>query len=419
LGQRLAALEAHPHFSEALAVADGLRAGGFKTFLVGGCVRDAWLGKRAMDLDLATSALPEDVEKLFPKTIPVGKAFGTVIVVMETGKFEVTTFRRDGAYLDGRRPSIVEFSDAKEDALRRDFTINALFYDPMTGETIDYVNGLEDLSSKIIRTVGEPALRFDEDKLRILRAIRFSAQLGFDIELKTWEAIKQFAPQIGQVSRERVYQELLKILGSDFVQLGLERLIKSGLATQVFPSLSEIHRDHELWQFFCKQIECISESLSLLALIGFLSPNRKAFVSDLESLKPPRQVMQTVQSLIQTSDLLWSGKLRKAERIRLWTQPFWRPLLELSEAVAMAKKDGLAQIEIWIKEFLEVCDETGKLPKPYMTGEDLLALGFVAGPKLGTALEEIYLLQLESKITSRLAALEFAKNCLAGTSSGV
>jgi poly(A) polymerase len=188
-----------------------LQTAGFAAFWVGGCVRDFLLGREPQDFDIATDAKPEQVEKLFRKTIPVGKKFGVMVVVENKQQFQVATFRAEADYQDGRRPEKVVFASAEADALRRDFTVNGLFYDPLTEKIHDWVGGEKDLRAKIIRTIGAPEERFAEDHLRLLRAVRFAAQLGFEIEPQTFAAIKSLAPKIKLISAERVRDELIKL----------------------------------------------------------------------------------------------------------------------------------------------------------------------------------------------------------------
>ena len=195
----------------ALEIVRRLQSAGFAAFWVGGCVRDFLLGREPQDFDIATDARPEQVEKLFRKTIPVGKKFGVVIVVESGHQFQVATFRAEADYQDGRRPEKIIFANAEADALRRDFTVNGLFYDPLTQKIHDWVGGEKDLRAKIIRTIGSPEERFGEDHLRLLRAVRFAAQLNFAIEAKTFAAIQKLAPKIKVISAERVRDELIKL----------------------------------------------------------------------------------------------------------------------------------------------------------------------------------------------------------------
>ena len=198
--------------NKAIKIIKILQANGYKAVFAGGCVRDMLLHKESHDIDIATSASPDEVEKLFEKTIPVGKSFGVIRVVLEDKIFEVATFRNDGKYSDSRRPESVTFSNIKEDAKRRDLTINGLFYDPIKDEIIDYVNGQEDIKRGIIRFIGDPVERIEEDKLRMLRALRFSMKFNFRIERESFNAIKQFRSEITKISMERIQDELVKMI---------------------------------------------------------------------------------------------------------------------------------------------------------------------------------------------------------------
>ena len=202
----------------ATAIVRRLHAAGYAAFWVGGCVRDFLLGREPQDYDIATNALPEAVEKLFPHTVPVGKKFGVLIVVEGGHNFQVATFRAESDYQDGRRPEKVAFGDAEADASRRDFTVNGLFYDPLTEKLHDWVGGEKDLRAKILRTIGAPEERFGEDHLRLLRAVRFAAQLGFAIEPQTFAAVQKLAPKIKLIAAERVRDELIKLFAPPMVE---------------------------------------------------------------------------------------------------------------------------------------------------------------------------------------------------------
>lgn len=227
----------HPHFQFIIKIYQQIKAAGFEVYLAGGCVRDGILGVLPNDFDLAVSAKPEQIEKLFKKTIDIGKKFGTIIVVDEENKkmqVEVTSFRKDGNYNDGRRPDSVQFSTAKEDALRRDFTINALFYDLDKKEIIDFVGGVDDIQKKIIRAVGDPKKRFSEDHLRIIRALRFVSQLGFKLDENTRTAISEQAHTLNTVSQERIFNELDKLIRARYRTKALQELASLKLSYTLF-----------------------------------------------------------------------------------------------------------------------------------------------------------------------------------------
>ncbi|UCE49528.1 MAG: CCA tRNA nucleotidyltransferase, partial [Phycisphaerales bacterium] len=221
----------------AIKVVKELARNGYQALFAGGCVRDMLLGRRAKDYDVATEAQPKDVIRLFRRTLKVGAQFGVVIVLLDGQQVEVATFRTETAYADGRHPGSVEFSTAAEDASRRDFAINGMFYDPLQRKVIDYVGGQADLKAKIVRTIGKPSERFGEDYLRMLRAVRFSTQLGFEIEPATWRAIRRNAANINRISGERIAMELEGILVDPNRAAGASMLIESGLAETIFPTL--------------------------------------------------------------------------------------------------------------------------------------------------------------------------------------
>src|SRR5690242_6631892 len=223
---------------EALAIVTRLQESGFVAFWVGGCVRDLQLGREPADYDIATSALPDQIEALFSRTIPVVRMFGVVIVVEGTHQFQVATFRAEADYRDGRHPEKVSFGDATADARRRDFTVNGLFYDPVNLQLHDWVEGERDLQARLIRTIGPPAERFSEDHLRLLRAVRLAAQLGFTIEPETWEGIRAGAGQIRDISAERIRDELVKLFQGPHAARGLELLSQSGLLEVVLPEIA-------------------------------------------------------------------------------------------------------------------------------------------------------------------------------------
>src|SRR5271155_4015608 len=215
-----------------------LQQAGFAAFWVGGCVRDFLIGREPQDFDIATDAKPEQVEKLFKRTVAVGRKFGVMVVVEGGHQFQVATFRAEADYKDGRRPEKVVFANAEADALRRDFTVNGLFYDPLTEKIHDWVGGEKDLRAKIIRTIGAPEERFAEDHLRLLRAVRFAAQLNFEIEPRTFAAVQSLAPKIKLISAERIRDELLKLFRPPHAARGLVLLRDSGLLEPVLPELA-------------------------------------------------------------------------------------------------------------------------------------------------------------------------------------
>lgn len=225
---------------EATQVVKVLKESGFEAYFAGGCVRDILMLKDPRDIDIATSAKPEEVEEIFEKTYPVGKKYGTILVRSGNYQFEVTTFRKEGRYKDGRRPSVVTFTSAREDALRRDFTINGVFYNPLSNSFIDYVGGQEDIKKRVVKFIGNPEDRINEDRLRLIRAIRFKVTLGFQYSRETFEAVRAQADQIKNVSPERLRDELNKIIESENRHLGLVELSESKLLKHIIPELEEM-----------------------------------------------------------------------------------------------------------------------------------------------------------------------------------
>ena len=237
------AFESHRQWPAVKQVCDSLRAEGHQAWLAGGCVRDLIMNREPNDFDVATDAKPESVEKLFANAITVGREFGVTIVPFDGFQVEIATFRQDGPYEDGRRPTHVVFSTPEEDAKRRDFTVNALYFDVDKKKVVDFVGGEADIRAKTLRAVGDPDKRFDEDKLRILRAVRFAAQLDFQIEAKTLEAVRKRHAQIAVVAHERIRDEILKLMKSPNSPLGLGHLRQTGLWQVIFPELGAILKD--------------------------------------------------------------------------------------------------------------------------------------------------------------------------------
>src|SRR5438132_8230757 len=226
-----------PAKEKALSIVGRLREKGYESYFAGGCVRDMLLKKPPQDYDIVTNAKSDEVDKLFSQTIPVGAQFGVMLVVIEGEPFEVATFRYDGPYLDGRRPAQVRYGSLQEDILRRDFTVNGMVYDPIEDRLIDMVEGRKDLERRSIRAIGNPRERFQEDRLRMVRAVRFAASLGFTIEEQTFRAICELAPAIGDISWERIGEEITRILTEGEARKGFELLDATGLLKILLPEI--------------------------------------------------------------------------------------------------------------------------------------------------------------------------------------
>lgn len=387
-------LQKHYQWTAVCAIYENLRAHGHQAYLAGGCVRDAILGRAPKDLDLATSATPEMIEELFPRTVAVGKAFGVMRVLTEGADVEVATFRRDGEYQDGRRPETVIFSTAEEDVQRRDFTINALLMDPGVEAILDYVEGQKDLERGLIRTVGDPEKRFAEDYLRILRAIRFSGQLGFEIEDKTFEAIQKAPDRVLEVSAERQQEEMTKLLSSEFLDLALHNLKSSGLLQVLFPfrgddiSFLKIPADQnwKRWSLFYLPLLEKEDPLS------FLKKN-------LEHLRFSNRDKKNIQRSFEIlTNPLRHFRLRDGERFIAYDEEAVRWAYQILSFQGSVYQD---QIEFDHRRWLAL----EKMPESFLRGQDLL--GLVQGVKLGELLERSYLLQLEGQLKSREEALRW------------
>ena len=387
-------LQSHPHWPAVEAIYHRLTAEGYKAFLAGGCVRDALLGFKANDLDIATDATPDRIEELFEKTINVGKVFGVMRVLIGGADIEVATFRNDGDYKDGRRPDHVVFSTPEEDAERRDFTVNALFYDLQKHQILDFVNGQADLQRQVLRTVGDAKKRFQEDHLRLLRGARFAAQLDFAVEKTTLEAMTEMAASVKTVSGERLRDEMGKLLKSKNVPLGLRVMQDTGLQQELFPWKSmdvswTAYPGCEIWQ-----------NLSL-----FL---RSAHRADLEKSIELLRLSTKEKRGIEDAWELWEKPedffaLRFGHQVQL----LQKPGKEWALQVLMKEGHFEEQILMLFNERRSLGEE---LPKPFLTGEDLK--GKLQGPAIGQCLQEAYCLQLEGKLKDRKQALSWLEGNL-------
>ncbi|NUN05664.1 MAG: CCA tRNA nucleotidyltransferase [Bdellovibrio sp.] len=396
-------LESHPQWTAVQAIYHTLRANGYKAFLAGGCVRDALLGVPANDLDLATDATPDQLEGLFARTVNVGKAFGVIRVLEQDQDIEVATFRTDGKYKDGRRPEDVQFSSPAEDARRRDFTVNALFFDLEKKTVVDYVDGIQDLGKKILRTVGDAKKRFGEDHLRLLRAARFVAQLNFDLEHKTLQSLQDMAALVKTVSGERLRDEMIKMLKSAAVLRGLKVMQETGMLEVLFPfrlrnnSWNAELQGREAWQ-----------NLALF----FRSAQEVELKQGFQLLK------------------LSSKEQREIERAWiLWQRPAAFFALSIGKKLSKMPEPGtawavaiLAQEHSLFLAEIKVLQQAwqawnAQLPKPFLNGEDLQ--GKLTGKAIGACLAEAFELQLERQLNDREQSLEWLKAYLEKESHGV
>jgi len=424
----MAAIPSDPAAARAFAivVVDRLRAAGHEALWAGGCVRDELLGRTPADYDVATSARPEQVRSVFGHrhTLAVGAAFGVITVLgpRTAGQVEVATFRSDAAYTDGRHPAGVTFTNAREDALRRDFTINGLFLDPVTGTVHDYVAGRADLSAGIVRAIGTPSLRFGEDHLRMLRAIRFAAVFGFALEEQTLEAIVRMAHLVTTVSPERVAAELRAIVARPGQRRALELLEQTGLAREILPEVAPALAStlgaaagHAAWHASARVIDALDEP-ELAAALAVLSSH---LPSD-----TPRQIAARLR--LSTRELKTACWLHEAvtavgaaDEGDLDPQPWSQLQPWLAHDAAFLLADllraraacglGAAAAARWITAKLQLPREQLN-PPPLLTGNELLAAGVPAGRAVGQTLAAVRSLQLDGKIPSRDAAMEWVKS---------
>jgi poly(A) polymerase len=418
----------------ARAICARLRAAGHRALFAGGCVRDRLLGITPKDFDVATSALPDQVAALFPRTIAVGAAFGVILVQTEAGPVEVATFRHDGPYLDGRHPSAVTFTGEREDAARRDFTINALYLDPETDTVLDYVDGLADLRARVVRAVGDPAARFREDHLRLLRAVRFAARLDFSIEPRTLAAIREHAPLCIDTSAERVRDELLKMLTEGHAKRAFELLDETGLLEHVLPEMipmkgceqpPEYHPEGDVFVHTLLLLDQLGECSPALALAALLhdvgKPPTQTFEDRIrfnlhekvgarmaekicKRLRLPNDVSERAVWLVENHmRLAATPEMRESKRKRFVREPGYDELLALGRMDCLASHGDTSHIN-WIEEYRANLRPDEIRPAPLITGNDLIAMGYPPGPRFKEILTAVEDLQLEGRLETPEAA---------------
>src|SRR5437879_8961898 len=442
--------------TSAVEIVRTLRERGFQAYLVGGCVRDLLLGREPKDFDVATNATPQQVMDIFPETYAVGAQFGVVLVPEpkrdETGvspddsskshTVEVATFRSDIGYSDGRHPDEVRFSrDPREDVARRDFTINGMLLDPVSGEVLDFVGGRKDLDAGIIRTIGDPGKRFGEDKLRMLRTVRFAARFEYQIEPATFAAIRGLAEQIRVVSRERVREELTRMLTEGHARRAFLLLDESGLLPQILPEISamkgveqpaEFHPEGDVFVHTLLLLDNLPQHCpmtlawgALLHDVGkpptFRVAERIRFDGHVEvGVKMAEEICarlrfsndETEQILALVDNHMRFGQ---ATRMKEWTlkkfirMPRFDEHLALHRADCLASHRNLATYEFVRQKKDEIPPEKMR-PQPLVTGDDLIAEGHRPGPKFREILNAVEDAQLEGRLGSRDAALEFVRS---------
>lgn len=423
----------------AIEIVEVLRAKGYEALFAGGCVRDMIMGKVPHDFDIATSAKPDEICSLFPKTIPVGAQFGVILVMMDGIQFEVATFRSDIGYQDGRHPTHVEFSSSREDVLRRDFTVNGLLYDPIARKVIDHVEGVRDIEAKCIRTIGDPYRRFEEDKLRLLRAVRFAINLGFDIEERTYTALVKLAPEITVVSAERIRDELIKIFTGPCPGKGLELLSQTGFLGILLPEVEalkgvdqppEFHPEGDVY-IHTKMMLDLLQNPDLFLVFGSLfhdigKPPTKTITDRIRFNNHPlvgaRMTNKILRRLRFSNDQMDGilacienhitfkdvQKMREAKLKRFMQRPTFLTELEMHRLDCVASHGILDNWEFLRGKYDEFSKEPPRL-EPIINGHDLIQLGYVPGPKFKeilTAVEDAF---LEKSISTKEEGIEWIK----------
>lgn len=409
----------------ALQVVERLRSAGFTAYWAGGCVRDELLGIVPKDYDVATSARPEQVRELFGRrqTLAVGEAFGVIIVVgsREAGNVEVATFRRDAGYSDGRRPDAVVFTDAEEDARRRDFTMNALFFDPIAGELIDFVEGRADIERKLVRAVGDAALRFQEDKLRMLRGVRMASTFGFALDPATFAAIRQSAREIGAVSPERIAQEVRAMFGRPGQAEAARLLMAAGLAAEILPEVLPL-REHgssfgagTAWDAAVEMLAEFEKAsirkppLALAALLQETAADEShgavhAATAVMRRWRMSNEEREHVEWLVEHRCSLDGAALRPWSEVQPALAHRWGPdLVEFVAARAAVAAGGAPEHRIADVEFArrKLAEPRAVLdPPPLLTGNDLVRRGLRPGKQFAVLLEKVRAAQLDGAITS-------------------
>lgn len=431
------------HFQMAKGIVGQLKRAGFKAFLVGGCVRDIAMGIPPQEYDIATSATPQDVMKIFPSTVPVGVSFGVVLVLEDNNKFEVASFRKEEEYTDGRHPDRVVYStDEKDDVMRRDFTINGMLYEPFEETIIDLIGGLDDIKRRTIKTIGNPEDRFKEDKLRMLRAIRFGAGLDFEIEENTFRSIKSLAPLISQVSKERIRDEIIKIITQNHPGNGLRLLRESNLLKYILPEVEkmagvaqppEFHPEGDVFKHTCMVLDRLYEvtggdsppELAMGALLHDIGKPDTYTVTDrirfnghdrigarmaryiCKDLKFSNKQIEIITDLVKEhlkfKDVF---KMREATIKRFLGMPNFDDHLKLHLADCLASHGSTEAYDFIVRKLKDYKEEELK-PKPLLNGYDLIDLGYPRGPLYSEILESLEEAQLEGIVKNKEDAKNF------------
>ncbi|MBN1794320.1 MAG: HD domain-containing protein [Candidatus Omnitrophica bacterium] len=421
------------------AIIKRLNSRGFIAYFAGGCVRDMIMKRKPDDYDIATSARPDETRRLFAKTLAIGQQFGVILILEGPFEFEVATFRREGPYLDGRHPTNVRFTDAREDALRRDFTVNALFYDLRQREVIDYVDGQKDIEQKLIRSVGSPYKRFEEDKLRMLRAVRFSCKLDFQIEPETYQAIQDTCAAIHQVSIERIRDELIKICTSHGAGRALELLLETGLLKELLPEVCalkgveqprEFHPEGDVFEHTRRMMDLLENPNPVLAFATLLHDiakpatfqqsdrirfnehdKRGAEMAEhiLRRLRFSNRDIETVSIMIANHMRFMHVKQMKPTRLEhFMLRPTFPDELVMHRIDCLASHGDLSVFEFLTEKYKELQARPPAAP-PVLSGRDLLGAGYTQGPYMGEVLRQAEEAYLEGIVQTKEEALRWVK----------
>lgn len=428
----------------ATELASSLRDAGHLALFAGGCVRDGLLQREPKDYDIATSATPQQVLKLFPKSNEVGAHFGVVIVKHRNHHIEIATFRTDGSYSDGRRPDHVAFSTPEHDAQRRDFTINGLFEDPFSGEIIDHVGGLADLKNGILRAIGDPTQRFTEDSLRLMRAVRFATTLNFSLEPDTWGAVCELAPLLGRISPERIRDELVKMLLLPHRARAFELLTESQLFAQFWPEVMQLvgcdqppewHPEGDVFTHTKIMLEMLGLDVPIERVLAVMlhdiakPPTRTVDEADgrirfnghdalgavmseemLRRLRFSNDVIEAVVPMVaRHMQFMHVQQMRVAKLKRFMASPRFDDELELHR-VDCASSNGFTDNLYFLLEKREEFSREPLIPPPLISGRDLITHGLKPSPLFSEILSEIETEQLEGRLHTREQALEFFRN---------
>jgi poly(A) polymerase len=427
---------------KARAILRRLRESGFIALFNGGCVRDRLLGIPVKDYDIATDARPEVVQRLFDNTVAVGAQFGVIMVIIEGEPFEVATFRADAPYVDGRRPSSVRFGAIEEDAKRRDFTIGGMYYDPFEDRLIDLVGGIRDLRAGIIRAIGNPLERFEEDHLRVMRAARFAARLNFAIEPETHRAMKAAAPLVPRVSAERIGEEIVRLMTEGGAARGMDLMVETGIMKEVLPEVlpmigceqpANFHPEGDVYIHTKIAVAMLSPGCAETLAFGILfhdiaKPNTRAEQNGkvtyyghteigaemaagiLARLRRSRAVQERVAYLVKNHlKLTMAPRMRTSTLKRMLAEDGFDELLEVCRMDALASSSFLAHYH-FCRHAMEQMASAPMRPRRFISGNDLIGMGFKPGPAFKNILRELEDLQLDGAIADRDAALAYIRD---------